>query len=264
MSDTELTPQAREVLDAARAVPCAPDHTAIERMHQAVLLATAAGAAGVASAAGASAGKAGLGALGTKLIIVSSVAVLAIGGAVVVKMNSVSPESTVVDDKGLLPHPAPLPEGEGVPSMSPSPAPAGEGQGEGETIEVTPKTVEPRVIVTSKPPPAPVVVAKEEPSPPPAPSEPGPNDAYTRELALLERARAQLQAREWSAVLESISAHDTEFPNGALNAEAEVLRILSLCEVNRVSEALEHSKQLQRTAGRSPALLRLAGSCVEP
>lgn len=257
---SELTPQAREVLDAARAVPCAPDQAAIERMNKAVLLATGAvGAAGVASAAGATAGKAGVTALSVKLIIVSAT-VLAVAGGVGVAVSLSRSGEGRGEGKVLAAAPrVEAPAVEATPVEEPKVEQPAVDPPMAAPATPTPKAaIAPKLVAAVKP-PAPEVAT------PPAPiEEPGPNDAFTRELALLEQARTKLQARDWTGVLAAMEIHDAEFPNGTLNAEAEVLRILSLCEVNRVSEALERSKRLQRTAGRSPALLRLAGSCVEP
>lgn len=246
-----LTPQAREVLEAARRVPVAPDQATIERMSRAVLLATsAAGAAGAVSAAS-GAGKVGGAALSLKLVVASTVAVLAVsGGVLALKLNQ--PAAPTPAPLATPPQPSPEPAAPIVvePSQPEPPAPPAQV-----TVEPPKKAALPSGVQPAVAPPQPKTAA-----PPPL----APDDAFKRELRLLDEARTQLQARDWPAVLGSIEKHDADFPQGALGAEAEVLRILSLCEVNRVGEALERTKQLQRTAGRSPALLRLAGSCVEP
>jgi hypothetical protein len=90
------------------------------------------------------------------------------------------------------------------------------------------------------------------------------NDALARELALLGTAKSALEAQQWKVVLETIAAHDREFADGALGTEAEVLRILALCEVGRDREAFERARALRTQVKQGPALSRLVGSCVEP
>jgi phage terminase Nu1 subunit (DNA packaging protein) len=80
----------------------------------------------------------------------------------------------------------------------------------------------------------------------------------------LSSAKTALQEHRSADVLRAIDTHDAEFANGTLRTEAEVLRVLALCEVGREREAVERATKLRAEARLSPALSRLGGSCVEP
>lgn len=99
-----------------------------------------------------------------------------------------------------------------------------------------------------------------------APSSPPPTataSSLAAELELLRAAKAELDAGRWESALTAIARHDTEFPEGVLGLEADVIRVLAWCGQGRTGEALERAHQLRTRAPNSPAISRLAGSCVE-
>jgi hypothetical protein len=110
-------------------------------------------------------------------------------------------------------------------------------------------------------------VVKAPPPPLAAPSSPPPApptaSSLAAELELLRAAKVELDAGRWESALQAITRHDTEFPEGALGLEADVIRVLAWCGQGRTGEALERAHQLRTRAPNSPAISRLAGSCVE-
>jgi hypothetical protein len=98
----------------------------------------------------------------------------------------------------------------------------------------------------------------------PAPSLP-PVFPTADELALLRAALRRLDAREWKEALAELDRHDLEFPaGGALQDEADVLRVLGLCGLDQVSTATALAARLRVRAPNSPALARLSTACVNP
>ena len=147
--------------------------------------------------------------------------------------------SIAVPDPVLPPVPTPEAATEPAPVPAPMPAPPPLG---------------------SRTPPraAPVLPSVTPPPPPPAESR------FAEELALLQSAKGQFETGAWAEVLTTVAHYDAQFPEGSLQNEAEVLRVLSLCSLGREGEALPRAATLRRRATGSPALLRLAGSCVDP
>jgi hypothetical protein len=124
----------------------------------------------------------------------------------------------------------------------------------------------PPVVVAEAPPappaPAPVVEPEPEdppelfgtPAPSPAPSKPPPPprrevaaaddaDALSRELAMLDRARAEL-AKDPKAADATLATYRKTFPRGALSTEAEVVQIEALLKLGRRSEAETRARRL--------------------
>jgi hypothetical protein len=108
-------------------------------------------------------------------------------------------------------------------------------------------------------PKVPVVDPQPVSAPPLLPSQ----SALAAELELLRTAKTELDAARWETALEAISRHDSEFPEGVLTIEAEVIRVLAWCGQGRLGEALERAHELRTKFPNSPAITRLAGSCVE-
>lgn len=141
-----------------------------------------------------------------------------------------------------------------------------------------PAIVEPPVEVTPPPPPrrtrsAKVVVtpppvvepgpesAPEQAAPPvatPAPA-PAPIDArrLALEVGLLDSARAALRNGDPTAALAILARHDREFADGALVAEAEVIRIEALVDRGDVAAARARATAFATRFPRSPLVRRV-------
>lgn len=103
---------------------------------------------------------------------------------------------------------------------------------------------------SSPPEPALVPEATSGSAPPPA-SAPPADGGLSRELALLERARSELERRPGSALV-LLAQHGREFPRGALSLEREFLEISALVRLGRRTEAEARAKALR---ARSPGSL---------
>lgn len=102
--------------------------------------------------------------------------------------------------------------------------------------------------------PEPVTVPAPAPSQAPTPvAEPTPPDdaGLSRELALLESARSELERRPGSA-LSLLARHEIEFPNGTLALEREFLVVSALERLGRRREAEARANALR---ARSPGSL---------
>ncbi|MFV8751014.1 hypothetical protein ACNOYE_10755 [Nannocystaceae bacterium ST9] len=85
-------------------------------------------------------------------------------------------------------------------------------------------------------------------------------DPLAAELALLEQARADEDPDERLRLLDR---HRDRFPSGALAAERDVLRITTLCELDRVVEARRAAEGFLSAHPRSPLRSRLRSGCPE-
>ncbi|MDP1829050.1 MAG: hypothetical protein Q8L48_37655 [Archangium sp.] len=252
MSEGTLSAGAKALLDAAKRAPSGPSDEAIDRMEAQVLVAVglsaASGAAGAVAAKGLWSGVLVKVLLGTTLLVVGGV----VGAAIVwnrspgvgeVSAPVSAPPLIPLVVEGPVPAPvAPVPVPDVIPEPTPAPAPAAVKK----VREVPPNPV----VVRS-----PVVVAP--PSPPPV-------FPAADELALLRAALQHLDAREWKEALAELDRRDLEFPAGALQDEADVLRVLGLCGLDQVSTATALAARLRVRAPNSPALARLSTSCVNP
>jgi hypothetical protein len=100
-------------------------------------------------------------------------------------------------------------------------------------------------------------------NPPPASSPPPPDeDTLAREVALLERARAQLDANP-TATLELLDEHDVSFPMGKLRIERELLALDALERLDRAAEAVARAKRLLKTAEGTIYEARVRGHLVK-
>lgn len=71
-----------------------------------------------------------------------------------------------------------------------------------------------------------------------SPARPSPSvDAYSLELALLQRARAAVANERFSVALRAIAEHERRFPAGHLREEREALRVKALAGLGRAGEA---------------------------
>ncbi len=247
---SELTTNARSLLDAAKRATPGPSAEAIERMERHVLLAV--GVSATATATGAAVVKgAGLWSaavakivLGTTLLLVGGV----VGAAIVWRPQTTPPPVAVLQAPQVIvaeaPAPAPIVEPSPPPLPEPAPAPI----------------LKPRAIRLTPPPPPPPAPLVEQPAPKPVPSV----LPTARELSVLRSALDHIDALEWNEGLAFLDRHDVEFPDGALRDEAAVLRVLALCGLEQVSAAFDVAAQVRARAPKSPALARLSTSCVSP
>jgi len=121
-----------------------------------------------------------------------------------------------------------------------TPAPSVPPRREAPSRSVRPQRVEP--VVTSEPTGAPAAVSAPVPS-----AESG----LSRELLLLESARAEIERRPGSS-LSLLSQHEREFPRGALALEREFLAVSALVRLGRWREAETRAAALR---ARSPGSL---------
>lgn len=260
---SELSPRAREILEAARRAPCAPDEATVKRMERTVLLAGGTAALTLGGLKAASSGLAGKGAMaavavaiiGTTAAVTVTVAhtefVQSLRRAPQVRASKPAP-APVVNAPVMLPPPpvdaAPEPTLEVVPSEVPS-----------EVKVLAPPREEDRVVRAVRP-RAPAIGPAPEKEPERAAPPPS---ALAAELSILRTAKTELDAGRWAGALEALSRHDTEFPAPALRDEAEVIRVLAWCGQGRTGDAMQRAFELRTRAPNSPAIARLAGSCVD-
>lgn len=246
---SELSAGAKALLDAAKRAPSSPSEESVDRMEREVLVAVgltaASGAAGAAATKGVWSGVLVKVLVGTTLLVVGGV----VGAALVWNRSlgerepsvAVSPPPIVPREVvGPVPAPVVVPAPAPVPAPTPAPAPVAVKK---------PREVPPRAAVV----PSPLV----PPSPPPV-------FPAADELALLRAALRHLDAREWKEALAELDRRDLEFPAGALQDEADVLRVLGLCGLDQVSAATALAARLRVRAPNSPALARLSTACVNP
>ena len=251
---SELSPRAREILDAARRAPCAPDEATVKRMERTVLLAGGTTALTLGGLKAASSGLAGKGAMAAVAVaIVGTTAAVTVTVAHTEFVQSLRRAPQVRTSK-----PAPAPVVNAPPVVLPAPPAVAVSE---PTLEVPPAVIatpreEDRVVRAVRPrTPAIAPVLEKEPeraAPPPS--------ALAAELSILRTAKTELDAGRWAGALEALSRHDTEFPSPALRDEAEVL---AWCGQGRTGEAMQRAFELRTRAPNSPAIARLAGSCVD-
>ena len=258
---SELSPRARAVLEAARRAPCQPPQASLDRLEQGVLVglaATAGKATGGTAAASALLGKV---VASTALVLFGAV----VGAAIVWRPQPIAPALPAVHRAALSPDPQPLADEAGspasIPTLAPPPAVPANDPDPDRDPDIRPRNPSPK--------PAPVPETRNTPRPPPTFDPPpevpaAPTGDLSAELALLRTAMQHLDALAWNDTLATLDQHDKEFPRGALRDEADVLRVLALCGLERVPEASNLAAQVHARAPRSPVLSRLTASCVDP
>lgn len=147
-------------------------------------------------------------------------------------------------------------DGEAPPARAPAPKPApiakvvASGSSSGE-----PRVSEPVAAV------APSEPADEAPARPlPSAAKPSLED----QLARMDRARAALGRGDGAAALSEVGRYQSAYPNGALLQEARVIRILSLDQLGRTSEARTEAKRFVSKYPNSPHAQRLERLTREP
>lgn len=89
-------------------------------------------------------------------------------------------------------------------------------------------------------------------------------DALIRESALLKQARAQLQAGNAKAAQASLERLSSEFPEGVLGQEREVLAIAVLSAEGQVKRAQERAKAFVQAHPQSPHSAKLRAWMEKP
>jgi hypothetical protein len=94
-------------------------------------------------------------------------------------------------------------------------------------------------------------VSPKAPEPSAAARRPSPDETYSLELALLQRARAAVAKGDHSAALAAIVEHQRRFPTGRLREEREALRVRALAGLGRNDEARRAAERFKAEFPRS-------------
>jgi TolA-binding protein len=88
-------------------------------------------------------------------------------------------------------------------------------------------------------------------------------DAYSLELALLQRARAAVASGRFSAALHAIAEHQRRFPTGHFLEEREALRVKALAGLGRTDEAHRAAEKFRSRFPDSVLSSRIEGAIQE-
>ena len=117
----------------------------------------------------------------------------------------------------------------------------------------------------AQPPPAQPIESTSPVEPPSTPREAEvPEDVrrLAAEVAVLDRARTALRARDIASAIAALDQHQREFANGALVAEAEVIQIEAMIQAGRDQAAHDRARAFAAAFPGSP-LLRRVRSLIE-
>lgn len=233
MSDNELRPAARELIDVARAARTPSDQHR-ERAYQALVAglggSAAVGTAKVAAAAGKVAAKSTFAWL--KWALPVALVMSAGAGGYVMTRESAPPAPA--------PHAAPK-----APPAAPAAAPA-------------PVSAEPAVAQPSATPEAEIKPAQPAPKPSAKPT----GDALVQELSLLHEALAASRSGNAARALELAREHARQYPASRLGIERSAIEVRSLCSLGRPAEARKVADRLRARAPSSPVSAALKDTCV--
>ena len=110
----------------------------------------------------------------------------------------------------------------------------------------------------------PVATTQPEPTSPPEPAlNRDPTPDLTAELALLQRARAALDAHDFDAALRHLGEHAREFPDGQMREDRQLLRIEALCARGDAAQARAAASGFLREFPGSPHADRARNFCAE-
>lgn len=220
----ELSPRARQMLDAARDMD-EPADVDRARNRRALAASLAAGLATATASGGAAAVSVG------KVVLVVTVAIVGLGGGVWLGAKRGREVSRVA-----------------TPAMVAAPP-------------VAPATPAPAI---EPPPPAPTPAPSRRPAQPqrahaytPASAHGG---ALAEEIALLSRANAALRDRDPNAALALLSEHDRRFPASALREEVAATRLIARCQQSPGRAAAAVRTFIDKHAA-SPLAPRVARAC---
>jgi hypothetical protein len=89
-----------------------------------------------------------------------------------------------------------------------------------------------------------------------------PGSTLSQEIELLHRAQAAWRAHDAKQAMTLIDEHRERFPRSDLRLERDGLRVLTLCELGRKSEATALAEKLLERAPRSPLRATIEESCA--
>ena len=234
MSDNELRPAARDLLDVARAARTPSDRHR-ERAYQALVAglggSAAVGTAKVAAAAGKVAAKSTF--VWLKWALPAALVMSAGAGAYVWSKAEPAPSGPAPQVAPKAPPAAPLVV----------PAPAKE---------------EPAVAAPSAVPEAEI---KPAPAVPKASAKPS-GDSLVQELSLLHEALAASRSGNAARALELAREHARQYPASRLGIERSAIEVRSLCSLGRPAEARKVADRLRARAPSSPVSAALKDTCV--
>jgi hypothetical protein len=244
---TELGPDARSILDAARGGD-EPTDADRKRVHVSLARRIGVGAAilGTTTATSASAGGAtivaGVSSL-TKavVLVVGIVGVLGGGTYVVRRLVAPKPAPTTVSTTATTATTIVTPTKTATPIVEPTAAPE-------PTIDPTPAPAPPPIATLA---PAPIVAPAAAPS--------AKKSSFDDELAAMQQVQAVLGSDPQKA-LAMIDAQSKQFPNGAFAQERAGMRVVALCELGR-PEARAQAEAFLAAHPQSPMALRIRSAC---
>jgi TolA-binding protein len=102
-----------------------------------------------------------------------------------------------------------------------------------------------------------LAAAATAPAPSAAPAEEAPANDVAAEVALLDRARKAVSQGDSAAALAALEKHQSEFKNGSLGPEADVLRIEALVARGDSSAAAQAARAFLAAHGSSPHVARV-------
>ena len=246
----DLDRDARRILDLANDArePGADDKARVEKklgmLLGAGVVASASPAAthAASTSAGTASGAAKLtGASALKWWISSALFATALTGGYLALSNHAAPATPAAPAKApLIVAPAPVP----------APAP--------------PLTEPAPAIQEAQPEPAlaPTLVEPSKPTRTIAPKKHDASGSLSDEIELLHRAQAAWRAHDATQAMTLIDEHRTRFPRSELRLERDGLRVLTLCELGRKSEATALAHKLLDKAPRSPLRATIEESCA--
>lgn len=234
MSDNELRPAARDLLDVARTARTPSDRHR-ERAYQALVAGlggtAAVGTAKVASAAAKVAAKSSFAWL--KWALPAALVMSAGAGSYVWSSRQPAP-------------PAP------APNVAPKALPIAP------VAEPAPVAEEPAAALPSVLPDAEI---KPTPGLPKAPAKPS-GDALVQELSLLHEALAASRSGNAARALTLAREHARQYPASRLGIERSAIEVRSLCSLGRPAEARKVADRLRARAPSSPVSAALKDTCV--
>jgi len=297
---TDLSRRARQVLDDARASQPKLDSRRRERVRSAVVMSVAATAAAAASGAQAAPLASWLTTTAGKLIVGVSAAIVGSGatvGVILVRRAAIAPVAVMpartiqrvqadaprlvqAVDEPAPPEPRPAVPATPAPIVPPivTPSPVASALPT-VTPDVRPQKSSARALVDRLTSPAPVATRPDEveatPPVPAAPSAvpliagasnraqaPEAEKPLRDELTLLRLAMTHHDSGNDVGALSSLDEYQARFPKGVMLVEAQVLRVLALCQLGRTSEAQKVLRALELATPASPAVQRLKTSCA--
>lgn len=91
------------------------------------------------------------------------------------------------------------------------------------------------------------------------------DDAFARELALLQRARVALGRGDAEGALGVLAEHERSFPTGALVEERRAVRIIALCDAGKAPQGRAEARNFLAAHPSSTLAGRIRSACaIEP